>query len=229
MNFFKKHPIKISFKTEWFPLSLILLAVLSSFWFFYLFPPLVPSSWNLTGQINHYSPAWLSAFLLPSITIIIYLLFLILPKCDPKLQDVKNFEHSYHHLKDIIIVFILAIYFLNSFKALSYPIDLSFWTLLLVAFLFFYIALILPKLPINWFFGIRTPWTLKSKYVWQKTHLFSKKLFIIASILLALSSISPSYFKSFFLFSSLLLVIIFPLFYSLIIYRKEKKKKINIF
>lgn len=226
MKFIKNHPIKISFKTEWFPISLLLLALFSSLWFFYLFPSTTPSSWGLAGQINNYSPAWLSAFLLPVISVFIYLLFLVLPIYDPKLKNAQDFVHTYHHLKDIVIVFLLSIYFLNSFTILGYPIDMSLWALLLTALLFFYLALILPKLPINWFFGIRTPWTLSSSLVWKKTHLLSRKLFLIAATLLAISSISPSYIKSFLLFISLFLVIFIPFFYSLILYRKEKKKKI---
>ncbi len=225
MKFIKNHPLKITWKTEWFPLSLIILSVFSSFWFFYLFPNLTPSSWGFSGEVNNYSPAWLSAFLLPTLSIFIYLVFIILPFFDPKLKSNNDFSHSYHHLKDIIIIFFLSIYYLNSFKILGYPIDISLWVQLLMALLFFYLAFILPKLPINWFFGIRTPWTLSSELVWKKTHLLSKKIFLIASALLALSSISPSYIKAFLLFSSLFILIFIPFFYSLIIYQKEKKKK----
>jgi uncharacterized membrane protein len=225
MKFIQNHPIKISFKTEWFPLSLIFLSLFSSFWFFYLFPSMTPNSWSFTGQINTYLPAWLSAFLLPSITIVIYLVFIFLPSFDPKLKVNEEFIHTYHHLKDIIIVYLLSIYFLRSFFILGYPLDLSLWILLLTACLFFYLAFILPKLPTNWFLGIRTPWTLSSKLVWKKTHLFSKKLFLGAAFLLALSSISPSYIKTFFLFIALFLIIIVPFIYSLLAYRQEKNKK----
>lgn len=229
MKIIKKHLFEISLKTEWFPISLILLAFFSSFWFFYLFPSTTPSSWGLAGQINNYSPAWLSAFLLPIASVFIYLLFIVLPIYDPKLKNAQDFAHTYHQLKDIVIVFLLSIYFLNSFTILGYPIDMTLWALLLTALLFFYLALILPKLPINWFFGIRTPWTLSSSLVWKKTHLLSRKLFLFSSFLIALSSISPSYIKSFLLFTSLFLVIFIPFFYSLILYRKKKRKRFNIF
>ncbi len=224
MKLLKNHPIKIDFKTEWFPIALILLTISSSFWFYHLFPDMTPSSWGLVGEINNYSPAWLSAFLLPFVSLVLYLLFLILPFFDPKLKNAKEFSHTFHHFKDIIIVFFVAIYFLNSFTILAYPINISLWILLLTALLFFYIALILPKLPINWFLGIRTPWTLSSQLVWEKTHLLSKKLFLIASALIALSSIAPSYIKMFFVLSALFIIVIIPFFYSLIIYQKEKKK-----
>jgi uncharacterized membrane protein len=44
----------------------------------------------------------------------------------------------------------------------------------------------LGKLPKNYVVGIRTPWTLSSDYVWERTHRFAAPLFMIAGVALLL-------------------------------------------
>lgn len=41
----------------------------------------------------------------------------------------------------------------------------------------------------NWFFGIRTPWTLFSDEVWDKTHKLGGKLFKFSAVLILLAGI----------------------------------------
>ncbi len=43
----------------------------------------------------------------------------------------------------------------------------------------------------NWFFGIRTPWTMGSEKVWRKTHELGSKLFIISGAISILGLVFP--------------------------------------
>jgi uncharacterized membrane protein len=47
----------------------------------------------------------------------------------------------------------------------------------------------MPKLPRNFFFGIRSPWTLASEVVWTKTHRISGILFAAAGIIFIVLSL----------------------------------------
>ena len=49
--------------------------------------------------------------------------------------------------------------------------------------LFILLGNYLPKLPRNFFFGIRSPWTLASEVVWFRTHRISGSLFVAGGIL----------------------------------------------
>jgi uncharacterized membrane protein len=40
----------------------------------------------------------------------------------------------------------------------------------------------LGKVKPNWFMGIRTPWTLSSDSVWNKTHRLGSRLFIVVGV-----------------------------------------------
>lgn len=45
----------------------------------------------------------------------------------------------------------------------------------------------LPKVKHNYFMGIRNPWTLANENVWNKTHRFSGKIFMITGMLVVIS------------------------------------------
>ena len=50
--------------------------------------------------------------------------------------------------------------------------------------LFLVIGIILPRVGQNYFMGVRTPWTLASEEVWERTHRHAGRLFIISSVIL---------------------------------------------
>ncbi len=47
----------------------------------------------------------------------------------------------------------------------------------------------MPKLPRNWFFGIRNPWTLSSETVWRKTQIFGGWLFVLSGLAIIVCSL----------------------------------------
>jgi len=48
--------------------------------------------------------------------------------------------------------------------------------------LFFYTGILCGNAKRNWFIGIRTPWTLSSEIVWERTHRIGGKLFKAAGV-----------------------------------------------
>jgi len=89
-----------------------------------------------------------------------------------------------------------------------------------MAILFYYAGILIQNAKRNWFIGIRTPWTLSSEGVWEKTHKLGSKLFKIAAVLILLTLFAPDYFLY-----SVFLLIAFSLYlvlYSYLEFRKEK-------
>ncbi|CAG0980852.1 partial Immunity protein SdpI, partial [Anaerolineae bacterium] len=56
--------------------------------------------------------------------------------------------------------------------------------------LFMLIGNYLPKTPRNWFFGIRSPWTMSSDEVWRRSHIFGGWWFVGAGLLIAVLSVA---------------------------------------
>jgi uncharacterized membrane protein len=83
----------------------------------------------------------------------------------------------------------------------------------------------------NWFVGIRTPWTMKSEVVWQKTHRLAGKLYFYGSLIAAVVYIFIKdeivYTLAFLVFVTPITII--PVIYSYVIYKRLpiEKKELN--
>lgn len=90
------------------------------------------------------------------------------------------------------------------------------------AALFYYCGVLTEQAKRNWFIGIRTPWTLSSERVWEKTHKICGKLFKIAGVI-ALVGILFQRSALFFILAPVILVAAHTIIYSYIEYLKEAK------
>lgn len=216
-------PIKSNFNTEWFSLSLIFISLYAGYRFFHYFPARVPSHWDIQGQINGYSSPFFAAFLVPLMMVGIYLLFSALPYLDPKKDQYASFAPVYHHFKDLIVAFMFAVYILVSMSGLGYKVDVGFFLPIMVGFLFVIIGFLLSRVKMNWFIGIRTPWTMSSETVWNKTHALSGRVFILSGLLLAGTVlVNPTGKIVLFVLSIATIILALPI-YSYVLYAREKK------
>lgn len=220
-------PIKSSFKTEWFSLCLILISLFVGFRLYHYFPAQVPSHWNIKGQVDAYSGPFSAAFTLPLMMVGLYLMFLVLPLIDPKKEQYASFSTAYHYMKDLIIGFLFALYLMLCVNGLGHRIDIGFYLPVMVGVLFVAIGIILNKIKMNWFMGIRTPWTMSSEEVWNKTHQMSSRVLILAGILMGASAfVTPSIKIILFILAIAVVVFALPI-YSYLLYRKIKQARTN--
>ena len=76
----------------------------------------------------------------------------------------------------------------------------------------------------NWFFGIRTPWTLSSDEVWDKTHKFGGKLIQLSAVISLLGFFVGKNAVIFVLIVPIILAALTSVVYSYVIYKKINKK-----
>jgi uncharacterized membrane protein len=88
--------------------------------------------------------------------------------------------------------------------------------------LFFYCGVLCERAKRNWFIGIRTPWTLSSDRVWEKTHRVGGKLFKIAGVIALIGAMFQRY-AVFLVIVPAIAVAVFTIVYSLVIYQREKQ------
>lgn len=218
------NPIKPSLKTEIIPALLLLITILSAFYFYSVFPEQVPMHWNAKGEVDNYGSKEVGAFLMPVIMLGIYLLFLFIPNLDPRKDRYQQFRKVYHIFKDFIIFFMVILYFMTSFYTLGYNIDIHVWTPIIVGLLFMIIGNYLSKIKPNWFMGIRTPWTLSSEEVWRKTHQAGGKIFVIGGIIMILSIFFNEKIKIFVFMLDIIFMIVGTIVYSYLAYNKYGSK-----
>jgi len=94
-----------------------------------------------------------------------------------------------------------------------------------ISALFLILGNYLPKTRSNWFFGIRTPWTLSSEEAWIKTHRIAGRLFIAMGLIGLLSIfILPSAWQIGVLVGGSLCLTIFTLIYSYFAWRSASDR-----
>jgi len=219
------NPLKISFKTEIIPILLVLVYVVASFYFYANFPARVITHWGFDGEPNGWSSPVFAAFFFPALILGIYLMFLALPLLDPKKDRYAEFSGTYHLLKVIFVLFFVGIYFLASLANLGYAIPIGTVVPFLVGLLFIVIGNYMGKLKRNWYIGIKTPWTLSSDVVWNKSHRLGGKMFMLAGVLMMIDGFVARALQLPLLIALISMVAIVPIVYSYIVYRKEKREK----
>lgn len=222
-----KNIIKINFKSEAFSFILLLVTFIASFYFYLKFPEQVPTHWGIDGQVDGWSNKFVGAFLFPGIILISYLLFLFLPMFDPRSERYEQFQKTYAIFKNIIIGFMVLIYFIASFSALGYDIPVGKIMTILVGLLFVVLGNYMGKLKSNWFVGIKTPWTLSSEDVWNRTHSFGGKIFVICGLIIMFMNWYPVCFRLYIFFAVIIALVFGNFAYSYYLFKKEKKDEKN--
>ncbi len=218
------NPIKPTIKTEILPILILAAAIISSFYFYSHFPEKVPTHWNFAGEVDDWGSRAI-AFIIPAVMVIMYVLFMVLPFLDPKKEKYEQFSKVYHVFKDIIILFMAIIYFATSLNALGYNLPIGIIVPVGVGLLFIIIGNYMGKIKSNWFVGIRTPWTLSSEEVWNKTHRFGGKMFMLGGVLIAIDAFLPINYRLAVFMAAIILVLLGTVGYSYLIYLKEKRGK----
>ena len=215
--------MKFTFKTEIIPILIILISIALGIYFYSVFPDTVPVHWGVNGEVDRWGSKFEGAWLMPMIAVGMYLLFLILPMIDPKKDKYQQFTKVYLMFRTLILLMMLGIYLIASFNTLGYNVKVDVWVPVAVGLLFLIMGNYMGKLKANWFMGIRTPWTLSSDEVWNKTHRLGGKMFMILGVLLIITPLLPYSNIFLTLVVPVIVVALVPIIYSYMVYRKVKK------
>lgn len=210
--------------SRWFAviLGLIFASFLLSLIFYPFLPDTMVSHWNLNGVPDGYSSKWFS-FAIPVLSVFVVTTFWLLPKIDPLGKNVLKFINYYYGFVCVFLFFFLLINLEVLLWNVGITFNLNIVTPILVAGLFYYLSILFEKSKRNWFIGFRTPWTLSSDKVWNKTHKQVSNVFKVLSALMLLSILS-SKFAFFIVLTVLMFVIPFVFIYSFLEYKKLKKE-----
>lgn len=187
-------------------------------------PDPMASHWNIQDQVNGYMPKFWGVFMLPLITLGMWLLFLVIPSIDPLKANIAEFRGAFNLFIVLLIAFMLYIYGLSLAWNLGYTgFRMSGAMLPATGLLFVFIGFMLRQAKRNFFIGIRTPWTLSSDRVWDETHRLGSVLFMISGIFAFIGSLFGGKTAFWFLFVPVIGSTLITLVYSYLLYQKEIK------
>lgn len=211
--------MKIFTKKEILPIVLIVFAFALSFSFYHCLPEKIPSHWNIKGEIDAWQSKNFAVWFFPSLTLVFYLFMTFLPLIDPLRKNYLRFTTPYFWFRTVFVLFFVLLYLYTLFTALGGKLNINYFILPALSVLFFVIGLFLPKIKKNYFVGIRTPWTIHSEEVWDKTHKFSGKLFIAAGLISLFATFFPDY--SFLIFmTAVFSAVLISIAYSYFVFRQ---------
>ena len=162
-------------------LVLIILALLAGALLWNRLPDQMASHWNANDQVDGTTPRFWGVSLMPLVTLGMFALFLILPAIDPLKANIAKFRGTFNLFIVLLVVFMLYIHMLTLVWSLGYQnFRMSAAMLPFMGVLFIFIGYMLRQAKRNFFIGIRTPWTLSSDSVWDKTHRLGSVLFMLS-------------------------------------------------
>jgi uncharacterized membrane protein len=183
-------------------------------------PERVPTHWGADGQVNGWGSPWEAVLLPPAIAAGAYLILLFAPLIDPRRASYSFFGETLRFIRGALVVFVLGIHVLTLLGPLGVPISMDRVARLGVPLLFVALGNIWGRVRPNWFFGIRVPWTLDSEEVWTRTHRMAGKLWVAGGLLLLPAAFLPAGAGSVVLSSVLGALVVAPIVYSYVIYRR---------
>jgi uncharacterized membrane protein len=205
-------------------LILVVAAVLAGLLLWNKLPDQMASHWDVNDQVNGYMPKFWGVFLMPLVTLGMFVLFLVVPSIDPLKANIAQFREAFNLFIVLIVAFMLYVHGLTLAWSLGNT-DFKMSTSMLPAMglLFIFIGFMLRKAKRNFFIGIRTPWTLSSDTVWDKTHQLGAVLFIASGVLTFIGGVFGGMTAFWFLFVPLIGSTVFLLVYSYALYQRESK------
>lgn len=139
----------------------------------------VPIHWNVQGEVDGYGSKFWGLMLMPLMNTGIVLLFIAIPRLEPRRQNLLRSMKAYTRFWAAFLVFMLVLHLALVAATLGYGARIELLVPIMVGVLFIVIGNYMGKIRSNFMMGIRTPWTLTSELAWNKTHRLGGKLFML--------------------------------------------------
>jgi uncharacterized membrane protein len=181
-------------------------------------PDPLPSHWDAAGRVNGTMPKPWGVVIVPLVMAVLWLLFLVLPRMSPRGFEMGSFASAWGILTVSILAFMLFVEVLT-LNAAETRANLSPKPIFAaIGVLFAVIGGVMGKFTRNFFAGIRTPWTLASEEVWNRTHRLGSKIFMAAGLVaVAAALFDLGWWVP---LGALLVGPLVPVIYSYVIYRR---------
>jgi uncharacterized membrane protein len=177
---------------RWFAPVVIALSVIGSLLVYQQLPERMPVHWDLHGTVDRYGSRIAGAFFLPGMMLGLWILMRLVPRIDPRRASYEKFADTYDLLVNSLIALFAVMHVALIATALGWPVSMGRLVPALVGLEFLILGNALPRARPNWWFGIRTPWTLSNDRVWTRTHRVGGYLLAGAGLVLLVAAAVPS-------------------------------------
>jgi uncharacterized membrane protein len=213
--------MRVSFVMAW---AVVVAAFAAGLAAYPMMPDRLASHWGISGEVDGYMPKTMfSAFLLPAITAVLVAFMALIPSIDPMKANIREFRSYYDNFIMVFTVFMALIYAQTLLWNLGTRINPFHVIAPGFGLIAYYSGVLLEKSKRNWFIGIRTPWTLSSDAVWEKTHKVGARLFKASGFVAFLGVLAPPPVALALVLLPLMGSSAYTIVYSYLEYQKEEK------
>ena len=212
---------------KWYPWAIIVAVAVFSLSVYHRLPERVATHWDVRGDVNGWDSRPFAAWMLPGVMVLIALLMPLLPRIDPRRVNFEKFRPTYDLIVNAIVTLLGVIHVSVLGAGLGWPILMERFTPLMIGGLLILLGNVLPRVRSNWWLGIRTPWTLSSERVWERTHRVGGYLLVGAGTVMILLALLPPPLAGFtvpIIVGIVIVTVAAPVIYSYFAWKQEKSQ-----
>lgn len=210
---------------RWYPVLLAALGALLSVVVYSRLPSSLAIHWDLDGNPNGWMPRPIGAFFGPVFLLVLWQLLRLAPRIDPRQENYARFGGAYDTIVAGVLLLVLATHVITILFALGIHVPIGRLVPALVGVLFVVMGNVMPRLRSNWWFGVRTPWTLSNERVWARTHRLAGYCMAGAGILMVLAALAlPVSLGLPVVLGAAVAAALAPIVYSYLTWRREQQR-----
>lgn len=202
---------------------LILLMAALSFLVYPVLPAQIATHWGAKGEVNGFSGKMFGLFFMPILSFFLYLFLVWIPKIDPKKKNIEEFKSTYELFLIMFFLFLFYIHLLTILWNLGMRVSFNQALAPAMSVLFYSMGILIEKAKMNYFIGIRTPWTLANEEVWNETHKRGGIVFKSLAIITFLGFFFPDFYI-WILLGAVLIATIYTVVLSYFIFKRVTKE-----
>lgn len=214
-------------------MAAVVIWLLPAAYLLYIFPSLpdsVPVHFGIDGSPDRYGTQaefLVTFFILMGTSAFVYGLMKALPAIDPK-KMIKFGEATFQKMALGIVLFMAALSIAIIFSTINRSFKIDKLILPIIGLLFAFMGNVMYSIKPNYFFGLKTPWTLEDNDTWRATHRLAGKLWFIGGIALTVAVLLMPSKMGFIVFMIVVAVLtLIPVVYSYIYYKKHHQLNQN--
>lgn len=167
----------------WIVSGLFVVAMLGiAVWLCPHLPAQAPTHWDASGNVNGWMPRFWAAAIWPLTMLGMAVIYALLPVISPRRFEIAPFARVYGIIVLATLAFLVVVGTIALLVGAGYHISMDVVAPVAVGALLMVIGNFMGKFRKNFFVGIRTPWTLTSDVVWERTHRLAGWLFVLAGL-----------------------------------------------
>lgn len=183
-------------------------------------PDEVVIHWNMQGEADGYGTKYIY-LMMGSLGFVSYFLMGLTKSIDPNHQKIDKNIAAYTTIRDIVSIMLSAMAIISILAVMVVDLNISMFICVIMGGFMMALGNYLPRVPHNYFMGIRTPWAIADETNWKKTQRAGGYNFVLWGGLMAVAGLFNWKILMSIVFAGMLLSMVFVYIYSWYIFKRE--------